>query len=433
VLTVCDSGHEAPGDLPSLDTLAAAAPEAPARKGDPNNEDCGCYIYTSGTTGLPKAAIVSNIKLLLTGSLFGRGILEIGPNDVTYMTLPLYHSNGMFGGVSASLTTGATLALRRKFSASNFWADVRRFDATCFVYIGELCRYLLNQPESPLDGKHRLRVIAGNGLRPDIWRRFEERFKVPLIREFYGATEGNMPLVNFAGRPGMVGRLLPGQAILRCDAETGELLRNAEGFCTRVETGQSGLLVSLINDRIKFDGYLDREASKKKVLENVFKAGDRYFNTGDLITTHPRGWASFADRIGDTFRWKGENVSTNEVAELLNHATGVLEANVYGVQVPDTEGRAGMASLHTSEEFSIDRFALHVLEKLPGFQRPYFLRIQKDMRITGTFKHQKVDYRKEGYDPSKVADPLYFLEGDQYVPLDTPLYETIQSGEKKLR
>jgi len=433
VLVGCDAGDTPPDDLPCFDALLAEAPETAARRSEPRVEDRACFIYTSGTTGLPKAAIVTNARLLLAGTLFGRSILEAGESDVIYVPLPLYHSNAMFGGVSASLATGATLALRRRFSASKFWDDVRRFDATRFVYIGELCRYLLNQPEKENDGEHRVEIITGNGLRPDIWERFQSRFRIPLIREFYGATEGNLPIVNFAGRPGMIGRLLPGHAVLRCDLESGEVMRDDEGHCMRVAPGETGLLVSAITSTTKFDGYLDEEATRKKVLENVFKDGDRYFNTGDLVTLHERGWVSFADRIGDTFRWKGENVSTNEVAEVLNRAPGVLESNVYGVRVPGADGRAGMASLNVGDAFSIDAFAAYVVEKLPVYQRPYFVRLQHDMRVTGTLKHQKVDYRKEGYDPGKVSDPLYFLDGEKYVVLDRDLYEAIEAGRVAVR
>lgn len=392
-----------------------------------------CYIYTSGTTGLPKAAIIKNQRWLMAGAMFGGMIMELTPRDVVYMTLPLYHSNGMFGGWGAALQTGAALALRRKFSASAFWDDVRRFDASAFVYIGELCRYLLNQPERSSETQHRLRLATGNGLRPDIWERFQARFRIPLIREFYGATEGNTPVVNFDGRPGMVGRLHLGQAIVRADLETGEIRRNERGLCERVAPGQTGLLVAKIAGPAAYDGYVDPEATKKKILQGVFKPGDAYFDTGDLLMLHEGGWISFADRVGDTFRWKGENVSTTEVAEILNGAPGVLESNVYGVAVPGMEGRAGMASVNCGPDFTLNDFNAFVVGHLPVFQRPYFVRVQSDMRVTGTFKHQKVDYRSEGFDPGRVADPLYFLDGETYVPLDSALYEGLASGRVALR
>jgi fatty-acyl-CoA synthase len=427
-----DGQDEERGTLADFDALVDKAPDRePQALPSPRIEDRACYIYTSGTTGLPKAAIITNARLLQAGALFADAILDLGPDDVNYVALPLYHSNAMFAGFSAGLLSGATTALRRKFSASRFWEDVRRFDATTFIYIGELCRYLLSQPESPEDGKHRLRAITGNGLRPDIWETFQRRFRVPLIREFYGATEGVMGSVNFEGRPGMVGRMLPGSAVIRCDLETGEIVRDRDGRCSRVAEGGTGLLVQKI--ATSYDGYVDEKATKKKILTDVFADGDRYFDSGDLITLHPDRWLSFADRVGDTFRWKGENVSTNEVAEILNGAAGVLESNVYGVEVPGSEGRAGMASLRVDDAFDLASFARFVTERLPGFQRPYFVRILHDMRITGTFKHQKVDYRREGFDPAKVGDPLHYLDGERYVTLDAEAYEGIRSGRIVLR
>ena len=424
-------GAEGLGDF---DALVARAEAAPKDVGAPRADECMCYIYTSGTTGLPKAAIIRNQRWLLAGALFGSSVLELGPGDVVYIPLPLYHSNAMFAGWGAALMTGACMALRRRFSASQFWGDVQRFDASAFVYIGELCRYLLNQPERPEERSHRLRVITGNGLGPEIWARFQERFRIPLIREFYGATEGNVPLVNVVGRPGMVGRLQPSQAIVRCDGESGEILRGAGGRCERAQPGETGLLLGRISRITRYDGYLDAEATRRKIVENVFREGDRWFDTGDLVALHEDGWISFADRVGDSFRWKGENVSTSEVAEVLNSTPGVLESNVYGVRVPGSEGRAGMASLRCGPEFSLEALAKTVLEKLPVYQRPYFVRLLGDeMRVTGTFKHQKVDYRREGYDPSLTSDPLYFLDGERYLPLDAELFEALQSGQVLLR
>ena len=197
--------------------------------------------------------------------------------------------------------------------------------------------------------------------------------------------------------------------------------------------GETGLLLGRIAGAARFDGYVDEAASNKKILSGVFSRGDRYFDSGDLVTLHEDGWIAFADRVGDTFRWKGENVSTNEVAEILNGFSGVIESNVYGVEVPGAEGRAGMASLHVDENFSIEALADFVCERLPAYQRPYFVRIQRDMHITGTFKHQKVDYRREGYDPSRVADPLYLLDGSSYLPLDEEVHEGLKSGTKSLR
>jgi len=393
------------------------------------NTDHFGYIYTSGTTGLPKAAVISNLRILMPGSVMGRGVLELTPDDVVYIATPLYHSVGIFVGWGATLTTGATLALRRRFSASQFWDDAEKFKVTAFVYIGELCRYLLNQPVRPNERGHRIRVAAGNGLRPDIWTPFQERFGIPLIREYYGATEGNGMTINVAGRPGMVGRLLGGLRLIRCDVETGDPYRNPAGLCEEVSEGETGLWIAPIRASTPFDGYADESATAKKILENVFKPGDRFFNSGDLLVLHDDGWLAFADRVGDTFRWKGENVSTNEVAEILNGARGVLETNVYGVEVPGSEGRAGMASVHCDDTFSIEEFSRFAVENLAGYQRPIFVRLQKEMQITVTFKHRKVDYRREGYDPNKVTDPLFVLEGGRYVPLDDVTYSRILDGD----
>jgi fatty-acyl-CoA synthase len=393
------------------------------------NTDVALYIYTSGTTGLPKAAVITHKRWMGASYLFGGAIMDATPRDIIYVCLPLYHSNAMFGGVGTMLVTGAGLALRRRFSASQFWDDVRKFDASVFIYIGELCRYLLNAPKNPHERNHRLRLATGNGLRGDIWEAFQRRFGVPLIREFYGATEGNAPLVNFEGRPGMIGRTKIGQVLVRCDPESGEILRNERGLCEEVGVGEKGILLMHINPLFAFEGYLDKGATQKKIVTNVFRKGDRYFNSGDILIQHEDGWVSFADRVGDTFRWKGENVSTNEVAEVLNKAPGVLESNVYGVAVPGAEGRAGMASLHVNGGFDIDKLGGYVLEHFPVYQRPYFVRVQREMRVTGTFKHQKVAYRNEAYDPRKSSDPVYFLDGDRYIRIDEPLYQRIAAGE----
>jgi acyl-CoA synthetase (AMP-forming)/AMP-acid ligase II len=425
----CDNG-----DFPSFDAALAEQTDDPIEHlSRPSSDDRLGFIYTSGTTGLPKAAILPNKRVLLPGAGMGLGIFEMEPDDVVYVTTPLYHSVGMYIGWSGTLTTGATLALRRRFSASNFWDDVHRFGATKFVYIGELCRYLLNQPKHPRERGHRLKIAGGNGLRPDIWEEFQERFGIPMIREYYGATEGNGMIVNMTGRPGMVGRLIAGARLIRCDQETGEPILDDDCRCEDVEEGETGLLVSPIHAAAPFDGYADEAATKKKVLEGVFAAGDQYFNTGDLLTLHDDGWLSFADRVGDTFRWKGENVSTNEVAEILNGAPGVLETNVYGVEVPGSDGRAGMASINVGPEFDLEAFARFAGENLASYQRPIFLRLQKDMRITVTLKHQKVDYRREGYDPGKITDPLYLLDGEGYAPLDAGVFDSLQDGSRKIR
>jgi fatty-acyl-CoA synthase len=386
------------------------------------------YIFTSGTTGLPKAAVISNQRYMGAATLYARVLHQCGPGDVLYVTLPLYHSNAQWMGWGACLASGATMALRRRFSASSFWSDVIRFGATHFLYIGEICRYLL-ATELPPGARHGLRVAVGNGLREDVWREFTARFGIPTVREFYGATEGNVFLVNLEGHPGRIGRLRPGHRLIACDATTGEPLRGDDGRCREVGEGERGLLIAPIGRLVGFDGYVDKAATEKKILRGVFREGDAYFNSGDLLQLHEDRWVSFADRAGDTFRWKGENVSTREVSQVLDQASGVVESNVYGVEVPGAEGRAGMATLRVQQGFDLDAFADHVVARLAGFQRPYFLRLSDQIALTATFKQRKVDARDEGFDPARCPEPLFFLEGGRYVPLDAGLHARIHAGE----
>ncbi len=400
------------------------------RRSRPDTSEPMAYLYTSGTTGLPKAAVVTNQRFLLTAYAFGKAMHEACEHDVIYVPLPLYHGTAQWTGFGACLATGAAMAFRRRFSASSFWADAVRFGATRMVYIGEVCRYLLHQPVSADESRHSIRVAAGNGLRPDVWTPFQRRCGIPMIREFYGATEGNAPLANLEGRPGMLGRLAFGQALVAFDVESGTVRRDGKGRAIRVESAeQTGLFIGRISAVTKFDGYVDARATEAKVLRDVFAPGDTWFNTGDLLTLHEDGWLSFADRVGDTFRWKGENVSTNEVADVLDAFPAVLEANVYGVLVAGSEGRAGMASLHATDDFDLDAFRTHVMTALPAYARPLFLRLQTEMRVTGTFKHQKTDYRNEGYDPTTVRDPLFALLDGRYVPIDDALFARIRGGQ----
>lgn len=427
-----ESGAPPPTDFAVLNEAVESASKAEQGLDFvPTGGDVYCYIYTSGTTGLPKAAIIRNQRMIAANVTFGHLMHRSAPGDVIYVALPLYHSSAMFLGWGGALATGAAIALRRKFSVSLFWKDVREFRATSFLYIGEVCRYLLNAEPQEGERDHQVRVAVGNGMAPNIWEQFQERFGIPTIREFYGATEGIAAIVNLSGRPGMVGKLGVGQVLLRCDSATGELHRNEDGFCEPVEIGEAGLLAARIFPALKFDGYLDRKATDKKIVRDVFKQGDRYFNSGDLLQLHAGRWLSFADRVGDTFRWKGENVSTAEVSGILAEADGVHEANVYGVRVPHADGRAGMAALQVANGFDLDDFAQFVVERLPGYQRPRFLRLLRgEMRVTGTFKHQKVDYRDEGFDPDAIADPLYQLVGERCVPIDAERYKRICSGEE---
>ena len=389
------------------------------------------YIYTSGTTGLPKAALITNgraVKTSYAGQFFG---FRAKQKDILYLTLPLYHATGLLWSWAGCLRAGATTVIKEKFSASEFWPDVRKHKATMFGYVGELCRYLMNVEPNEDDQNHQLQVISGNGLRPDIWEKFQTRFKIPKIRELYGATEGVGALVNTHGRPGMVGRYMRGSLVVKCDLETGEPIRNSEGYCESVEIGETGLFISELSKLATFEGYLDKQASNKKIMTDVMKDGDTWFNSGDLLTRHENNWLSFADRVGDTYRWKSENVSTMEVAAILNKYPEVLDSNVYGVEVESADGRAGMALMNVSAEFDFEVFSEHVEKNLNTFQRPCFIRIAEVMKTTGTFKHQKEDLKKQGFNPAVIEDQLYFYQKGRYVEIDDSLYQRIQSGEER--
>ena len=415
------------------------APLPPSARAGRGSRDDLFYIYTSGTTGLPKAARFSHQRFLMT-ALGSMTLAEYSPSDRVYITLPLYHTAGGVMALGGTLLAGATAILSRKFSAKRFWEDCVRHDATVFQYIGELCRYLVNSPQHPDETRHRLRLAIGNGLRPEVWPVFQERFGIPRILEFYGATEGNISMFNLAGKVGAVGRMplwmrrAGGVHVLRFDVDAEEVLRGPDGFCLEAELGEPGELVGQLNETARFEGYTDAAASEKKILRDVFKKGDAYFRTGDLLKVDAEGYFTFVDRVGDTFRWKGENVSTGEVAEVLSSCSGITEANVYGVEVPGADGRAGMASLVVDEDFEPGALLDEITGSLAAYARPLFLRLLSEIETTGTFKHRKVDSVREGFDPAEVADPIYFLDASrgEYVLLDAEKYAAIVAGEVRL-
>lgn len=392
------------------------------------------YMYTSGTTGLPKAAIVKNQRFLRAGILFGRVVMGLVPSDITYVALPLYHATGAIASWGSVLATGGAIALRRRFSASAFWDDCVKYGVTAFPYIGEVCRYLLQAPVSVNERKHGVRVILGAGMRPDVWDPFVERFNIPRVIEFYGSTEGNVAMVNFEGKRGMMGRLMPGQTVVKVNPETEELVRTPKGHLIKAKQGEQGILIGKIDRINKFDGYLDKQKSDEKILRNCFGDGKHYFNSGDLVNLHEGGYVSFADRLGDTYRWKGENVATTEVSIALNKCAGVIESNVYGVEVPKSEGRAGMVALVVDDKFDLQKFAAHVIDTLPKYARPCFVRLQKELTVTGSFKYVKTHLKKEGFDPRAMQDPLYLLDTDKraYVPVTEEVFERIQRCEISL-
>ena len=427
----------------ALSDASLADPSRALREGLRCGDDL-FYIYTSGTTGLPKAARFSHLRFFTTGDL-AAWALGLRRTDVHYCTLPLYHTAGGVMQVGAALCAGASLALRRKFSARAFWSDVREFDVTHFQYIGEICRYLLNQPPDPRDREHRLRSIIGNGLRADVWRPFQDRFGIPNIVEFYGATEGNAPIVNLENKVGSVGRYplkaLTNARLIRYDLDADEPLRDARGLCSECAPGEVGELVGRIPEAAnmtqgRFEGYTSQEATERKVLRDVFARGDAWFRSGDLLRQDEEGFFYFVDRIGDTYRWKGENVSTQEVAEALSAYPDLELVNVYGVQVPGQDGRAGMAALLFAPGATLDgaRFWRHVDQTLPRYAAPLFVRLLPEMEVTGTFKLRKVNLQEEGFDPARTRDALFFRddEAQAYVPLDEALARAIAAGDRKV-
>ncbi len=440
---VAEPGREV-GELPphakSLDdeTRGYSAENPPAsvraelRGGDPL-----FYIYTSGTTGLPKAARFSHARFM-GGGLYSL-LCGFGSRDVMYCALPLYHTVGGVMAVNTVLRSGGTLALSRRFSASRFWQEVVESGATAFQYIGEICRYLLLQPSSEWEERHGLRFCVGNGLRPDVWEAFQARFRVPHVCEFYGATESNVAMVNLEGRVGSVGRPPPGMkaTLIRYDVEADAPLRDAAGRCIECPPGEVGELVSkIVEGRTaagRFEGYTSKEATEKKILRDVFEPGDAWFRSGDLLRADADGFFYFVDRIGDTFRWKGENVSTQEVAEAVDAFPGVALSAVYGVEVPHCEGRAGMAALVFEEGARLDpdAFHAHVTAALPGYARPAFVRVQDEPELTGTFKLRKVDLQRQAYDPGAVSDPLFYRDdtSGSYRPVTPEVLGRIQARE----
>jgi fatty-acyl-CoA synthase len=435
-------------DWPRIDEAVAslsqdplAASELPAL----TIEDRALYIYTSGTTGLPKAANINHYRLMAISHGFS-GAMAITPQDRMYECLPMYHTAGGVIAACAPLIAGASVVIREKFQASRFWDDVVASECTLAQYIGELCRYLVHTPETEAEKRHKLRLVCGNGLRPDVWPEFERRFRIPAILEWYAATEGNVALFNFDGTPGAVGRIawymkrkFPVK-VVKFDVEAGEPVRGADGFCVECGPEEAGEAIGqILNDptrpSARFEGYADPEATRRKVLDNAFAPGDRWFRTGDLMRRDAQGYFYFVDRIGDTFRWKGENVATSEVQEAISVFPGVKDVNVYGVAIPGHDGRAGMAMVVPEPEgLDLEGLSAHVEKHLPAFARPVVLRIGRELDVTGTFKQRKVDLVKEGCDPRLVGDPMFLAHPGErrYAPLDAALYEDVAAKRVRI-
>ena len=427
------SGAE-PLTIEELERLAATAPTGnPASASAVLAKDTAFYIFTSGTTGYPKASVMTHYRWLRALAAFGGVGLRLKSSDTLYSCLPLYHNNALTVAVSSVLNSGATLALGRSFSASRFWDEVIANDATAVIYIGEICRYLLNQLPKPTDRAHKVRLIAGNGLRPEIWEEFTARFGIARVCEFYAASEGNTAFINIFNVAKTTGISPLPLAYVEYDPDTGAPLRDEAGRVRRVPAGQPGLLLSPVNRLQPFDGYIDPAASEKKLVRNAFREGDCWFNSGDVMSPQGMGHAAFVDRLGDTFRWKGENVATTQVEAALWCHESVEECAAFGVEIPRTGGRAGMAAvkLHDGAEFDGKALAHTVYEQLPSYALPLFLRVVESMMHTTTFKSRKVDLREQGYGP-EVTDPLYVLAGrdEGYVPYYPEYADEVAAGKR---
>ena len=402
-------------------------------------KDIAFYIFTSGTTGVPKAALFPNVKIVASSTNITRGGYRMNSEDCLYNCLPLYHSTGMMLGLCACIHVGASTFIKRKFSASSFWKEVKKYNTTAFIYVGELCRYLSLQDPVDEEKDNPITKMVGNGLRPDLWDCFRNRFCVDRICEIYGASEGNGFFMNLLNKDQTIGMTNNKIELLEYDIGENKLKKDIDGNFIRVKENQPGLALVEIGPNAIFNGYTDKKASDEKIFRNVFNDGDSWFNTGDILKTMDVGFAlgrkhyQFVDRVGDTFRWKSENVSTNEVAEILNLFNQVNMANVYGVKIPKSEGRAGMVAFNCElKEFKWSDFSKFVAEKLPKYAQPVFIRIIKELETTGTFKLKKNDLREEAYHLDKIkGDQIYIKKpgNSSYEVLDKSYYDIIMSGE----
>lgn len=433
----CDPELRVETDIPSFtDRISNSSERNPEESGSHLLSDISTYIYTSGTTGLPKASMIPHHRLYRASLVWGGMAYRFLPGDVIYICLPLYHSNGMILASCSAAYYGNTIALSRKFSTKHFWDDIRKYNATQFIYIGELLRYLINSPKSPHDREHRVRAITGNGLRPDIWNDFQERFGIKRISEFYASTEGNVQTINLFNIVGSVGNIRPGIALVRWNEETEDFFRRPNGKLIKCKANEPGIMIGRIFWFQEFDGYMDKKATEEKIIRNAFENGDAWFITGDILRRDFFGNLYFVDRVGDTFRFKGENVATLEVQEILSSYPSAQEVNVYGVEIDGVEGRVGMVALVLKEDkkFNPYEFKQTVDSNLPPYARPLFVRLRKKMDTTGTLKIKKVDLQKEGFDPSIVEDPLFFRypSNDEYIELTEQLFQEIKSGKLEI-
>lgn len=420
-------------------STAEASESNPAQTNETTIGETALYIYTSGTTGLPKAAVLSNRRYLIAADMSALAGLQCSVTDRIYLCLPLYHATGLLLGAGAAFASGASMFVRRKFSASNFLNEIREHNCSHMIYIGELCRYLTNIPEQAGDAQSPLHSIMGNGMRPDIWMNFKKRYGIQRVCEFYGASEGNVSFANLMNKDMTVGMTSAEVELVKYDVDNDEVVTDDAGRCIAVQPGEAGLLLGKITPDTVFEGYTDPEATENKVFRNAFSDGDAWFNTGDLMRTVDVGYTlgydhyQFVDRVGDTFRWKAENVSTNEVGEIINGFDQIKFCNVYGVEIPGTDGRAGMTALTLQDgvdALDLDRFAEFAQDNLPSYAVPVFLRIQPDIDVTGTFKMLKGDLRKQGYDINMTDDPIFVMKSGEstYTPMDNDYLALIRDS-----
>jgi len=397
------------------------------------SEDPCFYIYTSGTTGLPKAVIFNHGRFMKLYGTFGFITVRLKKDDRLYVPLPFYHATALGVCWSTALAGSSCLVIARKFSVSRFWSDIRENQATAFAYVGELCRYLIEQTPSPDDADNPVRVMVGNGMRPAIWPAFKNRFGIPRVMEFYGSSEGNIAFTNLLNFEKTVGMSPLPYAIVKYDRETDKPFRDSSGYMSKVGKGEAGLLIGHITEKAPFHGYTDPSKTESSILTNVFEPGDRWFNTGDIMRQMGFRHAQFVDRTGDTFRWKGENISTTEVEMLIEEVEAVSEAVVYGVEIPNTNGRAGMASIRLNgsvDEFDFSQFLHQMKTNMSDYSIPVFLSINEGVELTGTFKHVKGPLKEKGFDVQKNTDPLYVWlpKTDGYVPLTHQMQKDIEQG-----
>jgi fatty-acyl-CoA synthase len=395
-----------------------------------------CFLSTSGSTGLPKLVPYAGTRLVLS-AMAGQNALGIGPRDVMYVCLPLYHANGLMLGVMGALVAGATVLLRSRFSASSFWPDCIAHKVTVFVYVGEVCRFLLRRTSHEASEGHCVRLCIGNGLGSDLWESFQATFRIARIIEFYGGTDASVLLVNLTNTRGSVGylpepvRASRKVALLRHDADAGDVVRTTQGRCIEVGPGEAGELVSGVLTESDVKIYQNRRDSEARLLRDVFEPGDCFMRSGDLLSRDAAGFYYFVDRLGDTFRWRGENVSTTEIGALIAAATGVEEACVYGVRVPHEDGRAGMCALVCNASWDPLQFRREIARQAPRFALPMFLRVMRSIPKTTTYKYRRNELARQGFDPSQIRDQLFVMADGEYVPLQSDLFARLGAGEFK--